>query len=62
MLNDRVVMLSALMLATMAVAMVRPPQAPPVRFALPAIDWAEVTPALTCPSNSPHGCAIPWGP
>lgn len=61
MLNVRVVMLSALMLAMMA-AMLRPPQVVSIRSALPAIDWRNVRPALTCPSDLPQDCAILWGP
>lgn len=61
MLNVRVVMLSALMLATMA-AMLRPPQVVPIRSALPVIDWRDARPALTCPSDLPQDCAILWGP
>ena len=62
MLNGRVVMLSALMLAMMAAAMLRPPQASPVRFTLPAIDWSEARPALTCPSDLSQDCCILCGP
>lgn len=60
MLNVRLMMLSALMLA-MVGAMFRSPQILPVRFALPAVDWAETKPVLTCPSDLEH-CTIPWGP
>jgi hypothetical protein len=61
MLNARVVILSALLLAMMA-ALSRPPQAVPVRPALPAIDWRNAVPVLTCPSDLPPDCIILWGP
>ena len=62
MLNVGVVMLSTLMLAMIAVAMLRPPPVLPVRFALPAIDWSEARPALTCPSDLSQDCCILCGP
>jgi hypothetical protein len=62
MLNARVVLLSALMLATVVAALLQPPLAPPVRLALPMIDWRETKPALTCPSDLPQDCVILWGP
>ena len=62
MLNVRVVMLSVLMLAMMAAAMLRPPPAQPLRLTVPVIDWREAKPALTCPSDLPQDCAILWGP
>jgi len=60
--NVRVVMLSVLVLAT-ALALARPP--PPLQgrvVLLSAIDWRDVKPALTCPSDLPQDCAILWGP
>lgn len=59
--NVRVVMLSVLVLAT-ALALARP--SPPLqgRVVLPAIDWRDVKPVLTCPSDLPQDCAILWGP
>lgn len=61
MLNVRLLMLSALMLA-MAGAMFRSPQIVPARFALPEVDWGKAEPVLACPSNLPEHCTIPWGP
>lgn len=61
MLNVRLMMLSALMLA-MAGAMLRSPQIVPIRLALPAVDWGRTEPVLACPSDLLQGCTIPWGP
>ena len=61
MLNIRLLMLSALMLA-MAVTMLRPPPLLPVRLTLQAVDWREAKPALPCPSDSQEGCCILCGP
>jgi hypothetical protein len=59
--NVRVVMFSVLVLAT-ALALARPPAPLQRRVVLSAIDWRDVKPALTCPSDLPQDCAILWGP
>lgn len=61
MLNVRLLMVSAIMLA-MAATTLRPPQVISLRWVLPTIDWREAKPTLTCPSDVPPDCAMLWGP